>query len=450
MYRHDKRVDPARPLVELRNVSKCFALDRGQGRSLQELFIRLFRKGAQRDSEFWPLRGIDLTIQQGDTIGIIGPNGTGKSTLLKLITGIIQPTTGDVLVQGRLSSLLELGAGFHPDLTGRENIYLNASIYGLNRGEIDARLQQIIDFSELERFIDMPVKHYSSGMYVRLGFAVAIHTDPQLLLVDEVLAVGDARFQAKCIDAIQRFREGGGTILLVSHDVDTIRRLCNRALWIQDGLLRADGHPTDVVMAYRSSLFRSENTRAVDGASDADFASPVPARGTESRWGSGAVDIVDVTLLDGEGAPCEQFFTGDVLNLRLRYFAPEPTRNVAFGMALHDQNGVHVTGPNTQDAGLEIPLVDGAGEVVLHVDSLALLEGGYRLSVAATSSTLSTIHDYHDRAYELRVFAGGASENFGLITLNGRWSHEPAARARPTQHSNKFDAESESTLKRTA
>ena len=212
MYRHNRIYKPGRPLIELRDLSKRFAIHYEHQRSLQERFIRLFskKKETQEERYFWPLRDVSLTVQPGDCIGIIGPNGTGKSTLLKLVTGIIEPTAGEIHVNGPLSSLLELGAGFHPDLTGRENIYLNASIYGMDTHQIDQELDNIIDFAELHQFIDTPVKHYSSGMYVRLGFSVAIHTEPKLLLVDEVLAVGDARFQAKCTDAIQNFRDGGG------------------------------------------------------------------------------------------------------------------------------------------------------------------------------------------------------------------------------------------------
>ncbi len=250
--------NPGDPLIELNHVARRFTKKLDRGRSLQDLFIHIFRRRRQTSDEFWPLRDLSLTVNPGDCIGVIGPNGSGKSTLLKLITGILSPTQGDVTVRGRVSSLLELGAGFQSDLTGRENIYLNGSIYGLSRAEMSKRLDQIIDYAGLGDFIDTPVKHYSSGMYVRLGFAVAIHTSPDLLLIDEVLAVGDITFQNRCMESIYRFRRQGGTLLLVSHDLNTIQSLCNRALWIDDGLVAAEGSPTEVVMAYKQHMAELE------------------------------------------------------------------------------------------------------------------------------------------------------------------------------------------------
>ncbi|MCB0074309.1 MAG: ABC transporter ATP-binding protein, partial [Caldilineaceae bacterium] len=231
----DPSVEPRQPLVQLKNVSKRFRIHRERQRSLQESFIRLFRREHRPQDYFWPLRDVSFSVYPGESVGLVGHNGSGKSTLLKLITGILEPTEGQIQVNGRLSSLLELGAGFHPDLTGRENIFLNGAIYGLSRKEMHARLGSIIDFAELHDFIDTPVKHYSSGMYVRLGFAVAIHAEPDLLLVDEVLAVGDAAFQHKCLDAIQAFRRRGGTLLMVSHDLGSIQNICNRAIWLEKG-----------------------------------------------------------------------------------------------------------------------------------------------------------------------------------------------------------------------
>ena len=232
---------------------------------MQELFIRLFRGSKPPKDEFWPLNDFTLAVSPGDCIGVIGPNGSGKSTLLKLVTGILEPTEGDMLVAGRLSSLLELGAGFQADLTGRENIYLNGSIYGLSRAEIDERIDRIIDYAELGEFIDTQVKHYSSGMYVRLGFAVAIHTEPDLLLVDEVLAVGDIAFQRKCLTSIYQFRNRGGTLLFVSHDLSTIQSICNRVVWLEDGHIQAEGNAIDVIMQYQRHVAAEENAKQGTG-----------------------------------------------------------------------------------------------------------------------------------------------------------------------------------------
>ena len=251
-------LQPGEPVLELRNVARRFIKRRERNRSFQDKFVRLLSRRNVIEEDFWPLRDVSFRLDRGESLGVIGPNGSGKSTLLKLITGILIPTHGEMIVNGRICSLLELGAGFQPDLTGRENIFLNGSIYGLSRAEMNQRVDSIIDFAELGDFIDTPVRHYSSGMYVRLGFAVAIHTEPDLLLVDEVLAVGDQSFQHKCMSAIQEFRDGGGTLLLVSHDLNAIQAICHRAIWLEEGLVQSAGQPTDVVMDYARDQARRE------------------------------------------------------------------------------------------------------------------------------------------------------------------------------------------------
>ncbi len=417
---------PGQPLIELANVSKRFMLARERRRSLQEIFIRLVtRQKAERDS-FWPLRHLSLTINRGDCVGVIGPNGSGKSTLLKLITGILAPDEGHMLVNGRISSLLELGAGFHPDLTGRENIYLNGSIYGLSRAQMDARLDSIIDYAELGDFIDTPIKHYSSGMYVRLGFAVAIHTDPDLLLVDEVLAVGDANFQRKCLTSIQHFRDNGGTLFLVSHDLGTIQSICKRAIWMDHGEVQADGHPTDVVMAYYARLAQQEEAKAQKSrqhASDhADGESaPTAADAPPRRWGTGEVRITKVELCDAQGEPRTNFHNGDTLLVRLHYTAEQRVEAPVFGLAIYHQNGTHICGPNTKFGETPIPVVHGDGAITYCVPALPLLEGSYTLSVAVVNFANSETFDYHDRLYDFQVYRGKSNEQYGLVTLNGMW-----------------------------
>lgn len=405
-------------MVELRGVSKHFNLERLPRRSLQERFIRLFQRRAQKERAlFWPLRNVSLTIQRGEALGLIGPNGAGKSTLLKLVTGIVEPDEGEVRVNGRLSSLLELGAGFHPDLTGRENIFLNASIYGLRSREIEARLDEIIEFSELGPFIDMPVKHYSSGMYVRLGFAVAIHTDPELLLVDEVLAVGDAAFQAKCLHAIRRFRERGGTLVFISHDLGTVQSICTRALWLEDGRIQAEGHPTEVAMTYTAHVNAREAEKRGRSA-EAGQEDGVKPR----RWGTGRVRITQVEICDAAGAPSSVFRTGDTLLVRIHYHADGRVAAPVFGVGVNQQNGVLVSGPNTAFASFDIPYVEGSGVVTYRVDDLPLMEGLYLVSVAATDAADAETYDYHDRLYTFQVFRGDSPERYGLVTLRGGWA----------------------------
>lgn len=420
MYQHSRTLKTGQPLITINDVSKRFALHTENQRSIQESFIRLFqRRQSTTEDYFWALRNVNITINAGDFIGVIGPNGSGKSTLLKLVTGIIEPSSGSAQVNGRMSSLLELGAGFHPDLTGRENIFLNASIYGLSTKEIKARLEQIIEFSELEEFIDMPVKHYSSGMYVRLGFAVAMHTDPDILLIDEVLAVGDAHFQNKCLDSVMRFHRRGGTLLLVSHGLGTIQNICNRAIWFDKGEVQADGEPIDVVMAYRNRVAEEENATATQ-VETSDITE-------EQRWGTGEIEITNVELFDEVGKPCTVYNTGDMLTVHIHYQAAQRIPNPIFGIAVHHQNGAHVTGPNTQTAGLQIAAVEGVGKVVYTIPSLPLLDGGYLLTIAATDYSGSIIYDYHDRYYAFRVYPGRTLEQYGLVMLGGQWQIDDAA-----------------------
>lgn len=407
------RLAPGEPLIELHHVGRRFTKKLDRGRSFQDLFIRLFRRRRSTADDFWPLRDLSLTVNPGDCIGVIGPNGSGKSTLLKIITGILPPTYGDVAVRGRVSSLLELGAGFQSDLTGRENIYLNGSIYGLSRAEMTARLEKIISYAGLGDFIDTPVKHYSSGMYVRLGFAVAIHTDPDLLLVDEVLAVGDVHFQNRCMESIYNFRHQGGTLLLVSHDLGTIQSLCNRALWVDEGLVAAEGSPADVVMAYKQHMAELEEAQHGRGRREriADG----------QRWGTQEVEISHVELCNANGQPRTTFNTGEAMTVRLHYRCANPVVRPVFGFGISHQNGVHLYGPNTKFATLEIDQLAGSGVISYTMPALALLEGQYTVSVAAVNDTDTVTYDYHDRAYNFRIAYSPLRAGYGMVQLHGEW-----------------------------
>lgn len=243
--------------VSFKGVSKRFTLHHERPRTLQELAIGLFGGDRGRSEELWALKDVDFEVEEGESLGIIGPNGAGKSTILKLVAGIMRPTSGEMVVRGKVSPLLELGAGFHHDLTGRENIYLNAALLGVRQRETKAKFHEIVEFSELERFIDVPLKHYSSGMYMRLGFAVAVNVDPAILLIDEVLAVGDEAFQRKCLARIEEFQKEGRTIIFVSHAVSTVAEMCHRALWLDQGRIRAIGSADRVVEKYLESVKES-------------------------------------------------------------------------------------------------------------------------------------------------------------------------------------------------
>ena len=395
--------------IRFEKVSKKFTLHHERARSFQELALHLFRRDRRSREEFWALRDVSFAVERGETVGLIGPNGAGKSTVLKLVSRIIEPTSGRIEVNGRVGALLELGAGFHPDLTGRENIYLNGSILGLSRAEIRRKLDEIVAFAELERFIDVPVKHYSSGMYVRLGFSVAVHTDPEILLVDEVLAVGDAAFQRKCLERIDDLRRQGVTILFVSHSPEVVQSICSRAVWLDQGRLVTDG-PADMVVA----RYLDHTWAAQDGRLQT-------ADGGGRRWGSGRVRITAVRLLDGEEKERHQFRTGEPLVVEIRYRASERVERPVFGLAIHRSDGVHITGPNTRFAGYEIPWVEGEGVVRYIVPALPLLEGLYYLSVAVHDWEEREMYDYHDRLYPLRVLSSGG-ERYGIITLQGRWA----------------------------
>ncbi len=240
--------------VVLDKVSKRFILHHQKPRSFQEALVNLFHRRNGTKEEFWALRDVSFEVLEGESLGIIGRNGSGKSTILKLITRILEPTAGRISVSGRVSALIELGAGFHPDLTGRENIYLNGSILGLSRKEMNRKFDEIVAFSELERFLDTPVRHYSSGMYARLGFSVAINVDPDILIIDEVLAVGDEAFQRKCLDKIEGFRRQGRTVILVTHDLSAVSRLCDRAIWLAEGRIVGEDAPSSVIPAYMEAI----------------------------------------------------------------------------------------------------------------------------------------------------------------------------------------------------
>jgi energy-coupling factor transporter ATP-binding protein EcfA2 len=305
-----------------------------------------------------------------------------------------------------MSALLELGAGFHPELSGRENVFLNGSILGLSKRELEAKFDDIVEFAGLSRFIDMPVKNYSSGMYVRLGFSVAINVDPDVLLVDEVLAVGDEQFQRRCLERVAELREAGKTIVVVTHSLSTVRNLCDRALWLDHGKPQRIGAAGEVADAYLGQVHSDSQ--------DAD--------GEGSRWGSGDVRLTGVELLDAQGNPTEQVQTGDEVTFRLRYEAAKPIPHPVFGLAVFSLEGIQITGPNTREAGVGVDYIEGSGSVDLHVPRLLLLAGAYVVSAACTDETISHTFDHRHRALHFDVKPGTPHETFGgVVSFDGRW-----------------------------
>jgi lipopolysaccharide transport system ATP-binding protein len=410
------------------DVSKQFTLRRERPRSFQELFLFWRHYRRKKPEKFWVLQNIDFHVAPGETVGIIGPNGAGKSTVLKLIAGIIAPTSGRVAVNGRVSSLIELGAGFHPDLTGRENIFLYGSLLGLHRGTMQRRFDAIVDFSGLESFIDLPVRTYSSGMYLRLAFAVAINVDPDVLLIDEILAVGDQAFQRKCLERIAALQNQQVSILFVSHSLDSVRQLCSRALWMEDGGIQATGATETVVQRYLDAVAQAEDAKL--GARNRDASSRNPRaseRGqgeTQStRWGRGDIEITAVRMLNCEGQERYVFQTHEPVTIQIHYRASSPVDHPVFGLALHRSDGFHITGPNSEFGGLEIPRVHGEGVIEYQIPRLMLLPGSYQITAAVHDALDTQMYDYHDRLYSFQIQAGGTREQYGLISLGGEWRH---------------------------
>jgi ABC-type polysaccharide/polyol phosphate transport system ATPase subunit len=400
------------------------------------------------DETFAALKGVSFQVPAGCTYGIVGRNGSGKSTMLKCVAGISRPTTGRVTVHGRISALIELGAGFHPEISGRENVFINGIMLGLSRKEIARRFDEIVEFAELEDFIDAPVKTYSSGMYMRLGFAVAIHVDPDVLLVDEVLAVGDEGFTHKCLDKFSEFRRRGKTVLLVTHSLALVERFCDEALWIDAGLARAHGDPRRVVGAYITDVEKSEE-RAL-AAADAKaqehaeaspetaqvIADPVEAaetpddgfKATEGRWGSREVEITAVRLIGEDGQAGHVFHSGEAVTIELALSARQRVTDFAFGIGLFNADGVCCYGTNTDLAELKSVELSGTGIVKFVIDSLELVEGTYKLDVAAHKRD-GFAYDYHRQLYTFRVKS--RTKDAGIYRPRHRWEFSPSIRLTP-------------------
>jgi ABC-type polysaccharide/polyol phosphate transport system ATPase subunit len=400
------------------------------------------------EDTFAALKGVSFQVPAGCTYGIIGRNGSGKSTMLKCVAGITRPTSGSVTVNGRVSALIELGAGFHPEISGRENVFINGIMLGLTRKEITRRFDEIVEFAELEDFIDAPVKTYSSGMYMRLGFAVAIHVDPDVLLVDEVLAVGDEGFTHKCLDKFGDFRRRGKTVLLVTHSLALVERFCDEALWIDAGLGRAHGDPRRVVGAYITDVERSEeralavaDAKAQEHAESAPPAEPVVSdpvaaaempedmfKAAEGRWGSREVEITGVTLIGGDGQPGHVFHSGEAVTIEIAVTARQAVTDFAFGVGLFSADGVCCYGTNTDLAELKPVEIRGPGTVRFVIESLDLVEGTYKLDVAAHRRD-GYAYDYHRQLYTFRVKS--RTKDAGLYRPRHRWEFSPSVRLTP-------------------
>jgi ABC-2 type transport system ATP-binding protein/lipopolysaccharide transport system ATP-binding protein len=395
------------PAVRVVGVSKKFTLHTERRNSVKE---RLVRGRARTDGDFWALRDVSFEVPRGTTFGLIGHNGSGKSTMLKLLAGVHRPTSGSVITDGRVSALLELGAGFHGELTGRENVHLNGSILGLSRRQIEESMEKIIDFADIGDFIDAPVKVYSSGMYVRLGFSIAVTVDPEILIVDEIIAVGDEQFQRKCFDYMFELRKRGTTIVLVTHSLGLVQDLCDEAVWLDHGRVQRIGDSREVVQGYLDSV----NTKEAESKPETS-----EVTGTHVRLGSGEVRIESVEYLDSAGKISPVLLCGEPGTFRIRYRASERVQDVMFGLGFQHESGVNVAGPNSGSGPAPVTDILGQGVVEFHVPKLTLQPGVYEVSVAAVNR--GHTFDYVDRGYELRV-RGNSNAEPGLTRMFGQWS----------------------------
>jgi ABC-type polysaccharide/polyol phosphate transport system ATPase subunit len=390
--------------IRIDEVSRRFRVYPKDARTLKELIVT---RGRGRGEDVWALSGVSLRAQPGEAIGLVGRNGSGKTTLLKLIGGIIKPTRGSVEVGGRVASLLELGAGFHPEFTGRENVFLNGALYGLSRAQIRERMDEIVDFAGIGHYVDLPVRTYSAGMYMRLGFAVAAHVDADVLLLDEIFAVGDEEFQRKCFGRIAQFKQRGGTIVFVSHDAASVERLCERAVLLHDGMVEFDGPTHEAILRYRSHL-----------AQDRD---PEERGAGLTEWGSGEARIVDVALQGADGEERIQFVGGERLTVRLRVVADRKIAAPLLQYELREWGGALIAGGSTDTAELGW---DGAGEQAFRfdVDELPLAEGRFKLRFGLVSDDGGHLYHWLDDALRLYVIPHASGE--GLVRMEGRWSRE--------------------------
>jgi ABC-type polysaccharide/polyol phosphate transport system ATPase subunit len=382
-------------VIEIENVSKHFRLYHEPVSSFKERFVHF---GRRTYDEFWALRDVSLDVAQGETVGLLGHNGSGKSTLLKCVAGTLRPTSGHVRKTGRVAALLELGSGFHPDLTGRENLFLNGSILGLSRRDVAKIFDEVVAFAEIEPFIDNQVKYYSSGMYARLAFALAVNVEPEILLVDEVLSVGDESFQRKCLARIEQFQREGRTILLVTHVADLVRRICDRAAVLDHGHLVALGDPGHSVVVFRDTLLKG------------GLGVPPEAIGEPERISKVRITRVDVEYPEPLR---EHLYPGEPLNIAVSFETDAPLDDVVFALTILDQRGTHLLGTNTDVMGCSIDSIGTSGKVVFQIEHVPLLDGVYAIGIGCHTHDGGTI--FADRAERDYFAVANSTRSEGLV-----------------------------------
>lgn len=394
-------------VIEVAEVKKRFKVYFDKGSNLKE---KMLFQSRNRYEDRWVLKGINFQVHKGEAIGLIGKNGCGKSTMLKLLNKIMYPDEGMIKIQGKISSLIELGAGFHPDMSGRENIYTNAAIFGLKKKEIDSRLEDIIAFSELEDYIDNPVRTYSSGMYMRLAFSVAINVDADILLIDEILAVGDANFQAKCFNKLREIKRNGTTIVIVSHSLSQIEQICERSIWIDQGSIRMMGRPNDVHPEYMAfmgekGIFKKSEEIKIQKAVEKE-----PEK---------LVTITNASLLDESGEEKSLFKTGDTVTLKLEYKAkPGQIEDTFLGLLFFRNDGIVCYGTNTQRERLKPLRLNEKGEIYCKISKLLLVPGEYWIDVAIRKYDMFA-YVYQAKAVKFKMFS--LVDEVGVARLEHTW-----------------------------
>ena len=411
--------------VQVRDVFKFYKkhADRHKFLTIKSAMVNKTLFGdLQAGERFEALRGVSFDVETGKTLGIIGENGSGKSTLLKILAGISRPTAGEVLTRGRISALIELGAGFHPEISGRENIFINGVILGLTRRQIQEKYEEIVRFAELEEFIANPVKSYSSGMFMRLGFSIAINVNPEILLIDEVLAVGDASFVPKCLDKINEFRRHGKTIIFVSHDLATVERICDEVIWIRKGQIEMRGYPKRVTDAYLEYVGKKDEVKSLAQHGEEEQGA---AREREKRWGSQEIEIRNVRMFDARKKEKYIFQADEPLSIEFDVAAATAQDDFVFGVGIYNGEGIHCYGTNTLLENFSSQAIAGSGQVRLAIPALGLVNGTYFLDVAVHKRD-GYPFDYHHFQYSFRVVS--SHRDVGVARIPHRWEFSPNIR----------------------
>lgn len=404
-------------VIKAENVSKKYCKDlKGSmiygiediGRNLVGLNSR---SNQLRKNEFYAVNDVSFEVKRGETLGIIGPNGSGKTTMLKMLNGIFWPDKGKITVKGKVGALIAVGAGFHPQLSGRENVYINGAILGMSKREIDKKFDAIVDFSEIGEFLDAPVKHYSSGMYVRLGFAIAVHSESEILLIDEILSVGDINFRSKCTDKMKELDKKGVTKIFISHNLDSVQTLCDQTIYLLKGKVHYQGDTLDVINKFKNDVMSGKEV----------------SQGI--RQGTREVEINKVEFIDQHHNVTDRFKRGDKLKVKISYFAKRPIHNPHFSVGFHTEKGLLFSKAITYDHGIDTGNIEGEGEVDYTVDNLPLTIGRYLITISCWDSTGNVAYDHHEKLYTLNIdegaIKGNVRERYGLVYIPSEWEIIP-------------------------